>query len=87
MPVEVGSRGFTSYSLSKAFGTITEADRRRATGNDVEAVEKASSQMALVEEGGALGVARYPDTGWGLISLGRVAWREEGVCCRTPNSR
>ncbi len=43
MPVEVGSRGFASHSLSKAYGTlgITGANRRRAIGNTVEAAEKA----------------------------------------------
>ena len=41
MPVEVGSRGFVSHSLSKALG-ITGANRRRAISNNVEAAEKAS---------------------------------------------
>ena len=44
MPVEVGSRGFASHSLSKAYGTlgIAGANRRRAMSNNVEAAEKAS---------------------------------------------
>ena len=43
MPVEVGSRGFASHSLIKAYGTmgITGANQRRAIGNNVEATEKA----------------------------------------------
>ncbi len=49
MPVEVGSRGFASHSLSKAYGTlgITGANRRRAIGNNVEAAEKASRWLWL----------------------------------------
>lgn len=80
MPVEVGSRGFTSYSLSTAYGTlgITGADQRRAIGNNVNGSRK-SIQMALVEEGGAVGVACHLNTGRSLISLGRVAWRRGSV--------
>ncbi len=49
MPVEVGSRGFASHSLSKAYGTlgITGANRRRAIGNNAEAAEKASRWLWL----------------------------------------
>ncbi|KAK0146299.1 hypothetical protein N1851_014401 [Merluccius polli] len=49
MPVEVGSPGFASHSLSKAYGTlgITGANRRRAIGNNVEAAEKASRWLWL----------------------------------------
>jgi len=44
MPVEVGSRGLTGHSLSKAYGTLgmTGASRRRAISNSVEAAERAS---------------------------------------------
>ncbi|RXN04375.1 reverse transcriptase [Labeo rohita] len=49
MPVEVGSRGFASHTLSKAYGTlgITGVNRRRAISNNVEAVEKASRWLWL----------------------------------------
>lgn len=49
MPVEVGSRGFASHSLNKAYGTlgITGVNRRRAIGNNVEAAEKASRWLWL----------------------------------------
>ncbi len=49
MAVEVGSRGFASHSLSKAYGTlgITGANQRRAIGNNVEAAEKASRWLWL----------------------------------------
>ncbi len=75
MTVEVGSRGFASHSLSKAYGTlgITGANRRRAIGNNVVGSRK-SVQMAVVEEGRAVGAVEcHLDTGRGLISLGRVA--------------
>lgn len=80
MPVEVDSQGFASYSLSKAYGTlgITGANQRRAIGNNVKGSRK-SIRMALVEEGGAVGGARHLNTGRGLISLGRVAWRRVSV--------
>lgn len=42
MPVEVGSWGFTSNSLNKAYGTlgVTGAKTRSATSNNAEAAEK-----------------------------------------------
>ncbi len=75
MTVEVASRGFASHSLSKAYGTlgITGANRRRAIGNNVVGSRK-SAQMAVVEEGRAVGAVEcHLDTGQALISLGRVA--------------
>lgn len=49
VPVEVGCRGFASYSLSKAYGTLgtTGENRRRALSNNVEAAEKASRWLWL----------------------------------------
>ena len=49
MPVEVGSLGFASYSLSKAYGTlgITGANRKRAINNNAEAAEKTSRWLWL----------------------------------------
>lgn len=49
MPVEVGSQGFASHSLSKAYRTlgITGAWRRRAINNNVEVAERASRWLWL----------------------------------------
>ena len=49
MPVEVGSRGFASHSLSKAYGAlgIKGANRSRAINNNAEAAEKASRWLWL----------------------------------------
>ncbi len=49
MPVEVGSRGFASHSLSKAYSMldITGANLRRAIGNNMEAAEKVSRRLWL----------------------------------------
>ncbi len=49
MLVEVGSRGFASHYLSKAYSTlgITGANRIRAIGNNLEATEKASRWLWL----------------------------------------
>ncbi len=56
MPVEVGSRGFASHSLSKAYGMldIAGANRRRAIGNNMEAAEKVSRRLWL-KRGRAVG--------------------------------
>lgn len=52
MPVEVGSRGLASYSLSKAYSTlgITGSNRERAIGNNMEAAEKAFRWLWLKRE-------------------------------------
>ncbi len=47
MPVEVGSQGFASHSLSKAYGTlsVTGPSRRQAVNNNM--AEKASRWLWL----------------------------------------
>lgn len=52
MPVEVGSRGFASHSLSKAYSTlgIIGANQRIAIKNTAEAAEKASRRLWLKSE-------------------------------------
>ena len=78
MPVEVGSRGFASHSLNKAYGTlgITSANRRRAIGNNMEAAEKASRWLWSMPLGHRPG-SDQPRSG-------RL---EEGVCCKTRNTQ